>query len=245
MFAKVFAQIFDSSIAENYQVRHVFEDLLKLADKDGVVDMTLEAIARRTNVPFEKVKFGIEELMKPDASSRSKECEGRRLMPLDSHRDWGWQIVNYQHYRSIVDEEARRSYFRDAKKKQRTKGKPIITKVTPVGKSFVEHSAKQYEKALKDGAKPEELDDIVTKSLPKELREEAPEYKVESPKSCPDLKTVVPTSYADLEKLPATPEQVNQVAVAQAVVETIQSQIANPHIHEDDGHFEGGVWVKD
>ena len=28
-------------------------------------------------------------------------------------------IVNYQHYREIRDEEARREYFRDAKRKQR------------------------------------------------------------------------------------------------------------------------------
>jgi hypothetical protein len=70
-------------------------------------------------VPLEKVKFGIKELLKADAESRSKEQGGRRLVPLDSHREWGWVIVNYRHYRSIVDEEGRRKYFRDAKQKQR------------------------------------------------------------------------------------------------------------------------------
>ena len=125
MYAKVFAQIFDSSIAENYEVRHVFEDLLKLADRDGVVDMTLEAVARRTNVPLEKVEFAIGELSKPDPESRSKEHEGRRLVPIDSGRTWGWLIVNYQHYRDLRDEEARRGFFRDAKRRQREReGKP-------------------------------------------------------------------------------------------------------------------------
>jgi len=119
MFAKIFTQIFDSSIAENYEVRHVFEDLLKLADIDGVVDMTVEAIARRTNVPLEKVRHGIEELMKPDEQSRTKLHEGRRLVPLDSGREWGWIVVNYEHYRKIQDEETRRLYFRDAKRRQR------------------------------------------------------------------------------------------------------------------------------
>lgn len=123
MFAKIFTQIFDSSIAENYEVRHVFEDLLKLADREGVVDMTPEAVARRTNVPLERVRFGIEELMKPDPRSRSKEHEGRRLLPLDSGRDWGWLVVNYGHYRAIQDEESRRAYFRDAKAKQRAEGR--------------------------------------------------------------------------------------------------------------------------
>ncbi len=125
MYAKIFAQIFDSSIAENYEVRHVFEDLLKMADRDGVVDMTVEAVARRSNVPVEKIREGLATLMLPDPKSRSKDHAGSRLIPLDSGRDWGWIIVNYQHYRAIQDEEARRSYFRDAKRKERAKPKVI------------------------------------------------------------------------------------------------------------------------
>jgi hypothetical protein len=119
MFAKLFGQIFDSSIAEDYNCRRMFMDLLVLADSDGVVDMTLEAIARRTNVPIEEVTKYIEELQQPDPMSRSKLEEGKRLIPIDSQRGWGWEIVNYNLYRKIRDEEARRSYFRDAKRKQR------------------------------------------------------------------------------------------------------------------------------
>jgi hypothetical protein len=119
MYAKLFLQIFDSSIAEDYQVRLVFEDMLVLAEMDGCVDMTPEAIARRTNVPLEIVKRGITELSKPDRRSRSKAHEGRRLMPIDPERDWGWRIVNYQKYREIQNEEARRSTWRKSKAKAR------------------------------------------------------------------------------------------------------------------------------
>lgn len=119
MFAKVFGQIFDSSIAEDYNCRRMFMDLLVLADSDGVVDMTHEAISRRTNVPIEEVQKYITELGQPDTTSRSKLHEGRRIVTIDSQRGWGWQIVNYAHYRKIRDEESRRSYFRDAKRKQR------------------------------------------------------------------------------------------------------------------------------
>lgn len=119
MYAKIFAQIFDSSIAENYAVRHVFEDLLKLADQTGVVDMTMEAIARRTNGPIDTIRMAIDELSKPDSTSRSKLHGGRRIIPLDSNRNWGWIIVNYEHYREIQDEQTRKSYFRDAKRRQR------------------------------------------------------------------------------------------------------------------------------
>ncbi len=126
MFAKVFGQIFDSSIAEDYNCRRMFMDLLVLADSDGVVDMTPEAIARRINVPYTEVIKYIAELSQPDPASRSKMHEGRRIIPLDAERGWGWQIVNYRHYRTIRDEEARRSYFRDQKRKQRKRAKKNV-----------------------------------------------------------------------------------------------------------------------
>jgi len=119
MFAKVFGQIFDSSIAEDYNCRRMFIDLLVLADPTGAVDMTEDAIARRTNVPVEEVRRYINELCQPDAKSRSQLEEGKRLVPLDASRDWGWQIVNYMHYRKVRDEEARRSYFRDSQRRYR------------------------------------------------------------------------------------------------------------------------------
>ncbi len=126
MFAKVFGQIFDSSIAEDYNCRRMFMDLLVLADPTGAVDMTHEAISRRTNVPIEEVAKYIGQLCEPDAKSRSRLEEGKRLVPLDKNRDWGWQIVNYQHYRRLKDEESRRSYFRDAQRKSRAKKKKQV-----------------------------------------------------------------------------------------------------------------------
>lgn len=119
MFAKVFSQIFDSSIAENPRHRHVFMDLIVLADSDGVVDMTMEAVARRTNVPIEEVRSAIEFLSAPDPASNSPAEDGRRLLPVDSAKTWGWQIVNYQHYRAIRNEEDRREYFRTYRQKER------------------------------------------------------------------------------------------------------------------------------
>src|SRR4029077_3719273 len=99
MFAKIFSQILDSSIAEDYLVRLVFEDMLLLCDKDGVVDMTQSAIARRTNVPLDIVSRGIKRLTQPDVESRSSDEEGRRVVLIDPQRPWGWRIVNYVRYR--------------------------------------------------------------------------------------------------------------------------------------------------
>lgn len=110
MFAKVFHQIFDSSIAEHPQTRFTFTDLLILADGRGRVDMTHDAIARRTNRPIEIIRATITELEGPDPNSRDPKDNGVRIKRLDEHRDWGWQIVNFWKYRSIGNQDERKEY---------------------------------------------------------------------------------------------------------------------------------------
>lgn len=119
MYAKVYSQILDSSLADDYQVRHVFEDLLKLADQDGIVDCTPEAIARRTNVPLEIVKRGLAELEKPDLRSKSTAFQGRRIVRLDPNRDWGWQLVNHHYYRTLKTADDKRKADRERVARQR------------------------------------------------------------------------------------------------------------------------------
>lgn len=85
-----------------------FQQMLILANQDGVVDMTPEAISRRTNIPLKIIAHGIAKLEQPDPRSRSGDMEGRRIVLIDSHRDWGWWIVNYQHYRELAKAEEKR-----------------------------------------------------------------------------------------------------------------------------------------
>lgn len=123
MYAKIFDQIFDSSIADDCQVRWVFQDMLVLADKNGVVDMTHQAISRRTNVPLETVKRAIAALEAPDTLSRSTEFDGSRIKRLDEHRDWGWFIVNVQKYRDIATDDNYRAKSRERMRKHRDQEK--------------------------------------------------------------------------------------------------------------------------
>jgi hypothetical protein len=126
MYAKVFTQILDSSLAENFQVRHIFEDLLKLSDPNGVVDMTHAAIARRINCPLDIVTEALHTLEQPDPKSRTPDHEGRRIVKVDEHRDWGWMIVNFAYYRSVATEEQRREKTRLRVEKFRIKKREAI-----------------------------------------------------------------------------------------------------------------------
>jgi hypothetical protein len=139
MYSKVFQQIFDSSISDDHVVRHVFMDLLVLADRHGVVDMTIPAIARRTNVPIELVSHAISKLTDIDPTSRTETEDGRRMIRLDDHRDWGWTIVNFAHYNAMRNEEARREYFREYKQKQR-EAKRGINNLEPIVLDNIGHS---------------------------------------------------------------------------------------------------------
>lgn len=118
LYAKVFTQILDSSLAEDYRTRHVFMDVLLLAE-NGILDMTREAIARRTNVPLEVINEALAKLEAPDPSSRDGTEDGRRLLPLDNHRDWGWIIVNWDKYEAIKTQQHRNNQARERKRRER------------------------------------------------------------------------------------------------------------------------------
>lgn len=114
MYGKLFVQMYDGTLGTKgpWQALITFQQLLILADQDGVVDMTAEAISRRTTVPLEIIQQGISELELPDPNSRTPDEEGKRITRLSADRDWGWHIVNYAKYRDIRSAEERRAYHR-------------------------------------------------------------------------------------------------------------------------------------
>lgn len=132
MYAKIFSQIFDSSLAEDPTMRHMFMDMLVLADRTGRVDMTYEAIARRINVPIDLVRVNIDKLCNADQGSRTSIEAGKRLILLSDSRDWGWQIVNFTAYHALKNEDARRDYMRTYMQKRRAKEAAVNTCKPPL-----------------------------------------------------------------------------------------------------------------
>lgn len=95
-----------------WQALVTFQQLIILADQHGTVDMTADAIARRTTIPLEVITVGIAALEQEDPDSRTPDEAGRRIVRLSNDRPWGWRIVNYAHYRQLRSNEERRVYQR-------------------------------------------------------------------------------------------------------------------------------------
>lgn len=119
MYAKIFRQIYESSITENPELRFTFMDLIVLADRNGVVDMTPESIARTTNRPLKVIKRTLLQLEGPDPRSRTPEENGARIKRLDDHRDWGWVIINFDRFRAIATDDQYREKTKERVRRYR------------------------------------------------------------------------------------------------------------------------------
>lgn len=121
MYAKLFSSLYQGTLRGRSNEILVFTNLLAHCDKEGYVDKHFRAIAEETGITQDDVKTAIAILEQPDEESRSPEAEGRRIVRIDDHRAWGWQVVNFLKYRGIRDEEARRETWRKSTAKRRAR----------------------------------------------------------------------------------------------------------------------------
>lgn len=119
MYGKIFDTIYDGTLAEDWRALITFQQMIVLCDADGTIDMTPAAISRRTGIPIEHIKAGIEILENPDPYSRTEGEDGRRIRRLDPHRPWGWYLVNHEKYKALQDAETVRAQNRERKRRQR------------------------------------------------------------------------------------------------------------------------------
>ena len=101
----------------------------------------------------------IQKMCSPDAKSRTPDEQGKRLIRLGQ---FSYRVVNGVKYLGIRDLESKRAADRDRKAKSR-ENKPK--------KSAPDPNAEAYEKAFKNGASDEQLDKIVTESLPTQCQD--------------------------------------------------------------------------
>jgi hypothetical protein len=89
-YTPVFDSIFTGTLCGKYPDTAAWLFLLALADKNG---------ATVTGMPAEILMDCIGRFIQPDPHSRSSAEEGRRLILLNTERNWGWKIVNHAAYR--------------------------------------------------------------------------------------------------------------------------------------------------
>lgn len=135
MYGKIFDTMYDGTLYGQWQAIVTLQQMLVLCTKDGVIDMTPQAIAARTSIPFEIIEKGLEILSQPDPYSRTPGEEGRRICLIDEHRPWGWYIVNHAKYQKMQNradkQEADRVRVAAKRNNNKTKAVADSRKVSP------------------------------------------------------------------------------------------------------------------
>lgn len=126
MYTRVFASILDSSInlqSVPLSARWLWITMLIIADNDrtGIVDMPIERLAAKAGMSVEETTAALELLGSPDPDSRSQAEEGRRIVPIREDARRGWQLVNWEEYKQIANEEHRRDSTRERVRRFREK----------------------------------------------------------------------------------------------------------------------------
>jgi hypothetical protein len=100
-YAPLWNTILTSSIwEESKDVRILWMTMLAAKDDEGKVYSTVPGLARLSNLKIDEVRESLAVLESPDAESRSKEFEGRRIVPFEG----GWSVLNHSKYRDKIAE---------------------------------------------------------------------------------------------------------------------------------------------
>ena len=123
MYGKIFDSMYEGTLYGHWQAIVTLQQMIVLCDSAGVVDMTPQAMSARTSIPLEIITKGIEVLSQADPYSRTPGEDGRRITLIDSHRPWGWVLVNHAKYQKLksVKEKQEADRARIAEKRKSTK----------------------------------------------------------------------------------------------------------------------------
>ena len=143
-YSKLFSSITDSTVwAEPNTTRIAWITMLAMADRHGYVGASIPGLANRARITIPEAEAAIHCFLSPDPYSRSQEFEGRRIEVADR----GWILLNYERFRDMRDEEARKEYERNRKREQRksklSRNVPIVPKC-PAVSAHTEAYAEAY-----------------------------------------------------------------------------------------------------
>ena len=101
-YTKLFQSIVTSSIwTQDDHTRIVWITMLALANQHGEVQASIPGLARVSGVSVEAAEKAINHFLSPDAYSRTKDDDGRRIEAIDG----GWALLNHAKYRAMASKE--------------------------------------------------------------------------------------------------------------------------------------------
>ena len=128
-YTKLFNSILASTVwDEPMETRLVWITMLAMADKNGLVEGSIPGLAMFARIPVEATRIALARLSAPDAESRSKEFEGRRIEVVDG----GWRLINHAKYRSKMGADERREYLKVKQREYRQRRQQKSTNVDNV-----------------------------------------------------------------------------------------------------------------
>jgi len=125
--------MYEGTLCGHWEAIVTLQQLVIIADEDGIVDMTPPAISAKTSIPLKIIETGLKVLSESDKYSRSTDHDGKRIILIDETRPWGWLIVNYAYYRNLAcrKDKKRKDRERIALKRSKNKGVEKCRKVSP------------------------------------------------------------------------------------------------------------------
>jgi hypothetical protein len=133
-YTPVFGDIYMGTLYGKWPAAPVWASLLPLLDKQGRLDMSIQAIAGMTGWPIDLLEEGIRQLTSPDPGSRTGDEQGRRLIQIDPDRPWGWQAVNHGKYKEkarLMGKNAREVETGKNKDRLKDRRRPPVTAGDP------------------------------------------------------------------------------------------------------------------
>ncbi len=128
-YTKLFNSILASTIwREDDKTRIVWITMLAMATKQGIVEASLPGLADFARVNLEDCEKSLARLSAPDAYSRSKISDGRRITEIEG----GWLLLNHKKYRDTLTSDERREYNRVKQAEYRAKTHHITDTVSNI-----------------------------------------------------------------------------------------------------------------
>ena len=121
-YTKLFHRILASSIwEEDDKTRLVWITMMASTDENGDVVATEAKLARDARVDLESCQAAIAKFLAPDKASLTTANDGRRIEVIEG----GWHLMNHGKYRDMMNQEARREYFRQKRREYRKREKEL------------------------------------------------------------------------------------------------------------------------